>query len=176
MLYDFESKLKMPPRNSSKQIICITLASILVCLCPIQVKSFLIRPTTSTSTSTSTYNGAPSLSLPKIPHRSQTMIHLSQEEPFLSDSSMEGCICLVTGASRGIGKGIAIELGKAGATVYITGTSSSSQTSKDSSSLFLTNEVVGGPGSETIEETAAEITKAGGEGIPGKNFNLCASF
>lgn len=32
-----------------------------------------------------------------------------------------GKICLVTGASRGIGKGIAVQLGEAGATVYITG-------------------------------------------------------
>ena len=30
-------------------------------------------------------------------------------------------ICLVTGATRGIGKGIALQLGQAGATVYITG-------------------------------------------------------
>ena len=30
-------------------------------------------------------------------------------------------VCIVTGASRGIGKGIALQLGGAGATVYITG-------------------------------------------------------
>ncbi|KAK3742749.1 hypothetical protein QZH41_018957 [Actinostola sp. cb2023] len=35
--------------------------------------------------------------------------------------SLAGRVCLVTGASRGIGKGIALVLGKAGATVYITG-------------------------------------------------------
>ena len=34
---------------------------------------------------------------------------------------LAGKICLVTGASRGIGKGIALQLGEAGATVYITG-------------------------------------------------------
>jgi len=35
--------------------------------------------------------------------------------------ALSGKICLVTGASRGIGKGIALQLGEAGATVYITG-------------------------------------------------------
>lgn len=35
--------------------------------------------------------------------------------------SLVGRVCLVTGASRGIGRGIALMLAKAGATVYITG-------------------------------------------------------
>ena len=34
--------------------------------------------------------------------------------------SLEGRVAVVTGASRGIGKGIALELGAAGATVYLT--------------------------------------------------------
>jgi dehydrogenase/reductase SDR family member 1 len=34
---------------------------------------------------------------------------------------LAGKIALVTGATRGIGKGIALQLGEAGATVYITG-------------------------------------------------------
>ena len=34
---------------------------------------------------------------------------------------LAGKVCIVTGASRGIGKGIALQLGEAGATVYITG-------------------------------------------------------
>ena len=35
--------------------------------------------------------------------------------------NLVGKVCLVTGASRGIGKGIALQLAQTGATVYITG-------------------------------------------------------
>lgn len=81
----------------------------------------------------------------------------------LNLGSMEGCVAVVTGASRGIGKGIAIELGKAGAIVYITGTSTK-DSAKKSGGRYSTNMDVGGPG--TIEETADAVTLAGGLGIP----------
>lgn len=79
-----------------------------------------------------------------------------------SEKSLRDCICLVTGASRGIGKGIAIELGKEGAIVYVTGTSSSNPANTENAQ-FITMEGESGPG--TIEQTASEVTVAGGQGI-----------
>jgi NAD(P)-dependent dehydrogenase (short-subunit alcohol dehydrogenase family) len=61
-------------------------------------------------------------------------------------------VTLVTGASRGVGRGIALALGEAGAKVYVTGRSvRGSQTTE------------GLPG--TIDETAEEVTSRGGTGI-----------
>jgi dehydrogenase/reductase SDR family protein 1 len=84
-----------------------------------------------------------------------------------NENSLNGCICVVTGASRGIGKGIALELGAAGATVYITGTTSSNASNiGNSDSKYTTNEDVGGAG--TIEQTSNEINQfnGNGKGIP----------
>jgi len=65
---------------------------------------------------------------------------------------LEGRIALVSGATRGGGRGIAVGLGEAGATVYLTGRSTRAQRSE-----------IDRP--ETIEETAELVTAAGGEGI-----------
>jgi NAD(P)-dependent dehydrogenase (short-subunit alcohol dehydrogenase family) len=63
-----------------------------------------------------------------------------------------GKVALVAGATRGAGRGIAVELGAAGATVYVTGRSTGSARSE-----------MDRP--ETIEETAALVDRAGGRGI-----------
>jgi NAD(P)-dependent dehydrogenase (short-subunit alcohol dehydrogenase family) len=65
---------------------------------------------------------------------------------------LEGKIALVSGATRGAGRGIAVALGEAGATVYATGRSTREKRSE-----------IDRP--ETIEETAELVTAAGGEGI-----------
>uniref|UniRef100_A0A8C7LN10 Dehydrogenase/reductase (SDR family) member 1 n=1 Tax=Oncorhynchus kisutch TaxID=8019 RepID=A0A8C7LN10_ONCKI len=57
--------------------------------------------------------------------------------------ALSGWVCLVTGASRGIGRGIALQLSEAGATVYITGRQE-----------------------KTLKETAAQVTERGGNCVP----------
>jgi len=65
--------------------------------------------------------------------------------------NLQTSVALVTGASRGAGKGIASVLGELGATVYVTGRSRGESTTENL------------PG--TVAETAAEVTRRGGEGI-----------
>ncbi|XP_058481857.1 dehydrogenase/reductase SDR family member 1 [Solea solea] len=57
--------------------------------------------------------------------------------------SLSGWVCVVTGASRGIGKGIALQLSEAGATVYITGRQE-----------------------KTLKQTAAQVKERGGNCVP----------
>jgi NAD(P)-dependent dehydrogenase (short-subunit alcohol dehydrogenase family) len=64
--------------------------------------------------------------------------------------TLAGCVAVVTGASRGIGKGCALELGAAGATVYVTG---------------RTVEAGKHPLPGTVGATADEVGKLGGKGI-----------
>src|SRR5512134_1968084 len=68
------------------------------------------------------------------------------------DRPLAGRVALVAGATRGGGRGIAVALGEAGATVYATGRTTRERRSE-----------IDRP--ETIEETAEQVTAAGGEGI-----------
>lgn len=68
------------------------------------------------------------------------------------ENTLNGKVALVAGATRGAGRGIAAELGAAGATVYVTGRSTREHRSEIGRS-------------ETIEETADLVTTAGGHGI-----------
>ncbi|KJH47742.1 oxidoreductase, short chain dehydrogenase/reductase family protein [Dictyocaulus viviparus] len=67
---------------------------------------------------------------------------------------LEGQIALVTGASRGIGRGIALQLGQSGATVYITGRSPEMSLQSQYQNL------------PSLEKTANDIRQRGGKAIP----------
>ncbi|MFE9774681.1 SDR family oxidoreductase [Streptomyces sp. NPDC005931] len=66
--------------------------------------------------------------------------------------TLQGRIALVAGATRGAGRGIAVELGAAGATVYVTGRTTRARRSEYDRP-------------ETIEDTADLVTAAGGRGV-----------
>jgi NAD(P)-dependent dehydrogenase (short-subunit alcohol dehydrogenase family) len=70
-----------------------------------------------------------------------------------STPPLAGKVALVAGATRGAGRGTAVALGEAGATVYCTGRSTRGRRSEYDRP-------------ETIEETAELVTAAGGAGIP----------
>ncbi|MGI5166089.1 SDR family oxidoreductase [Spirillospora sp. CA-253888] len=71
----------------------------------------------------------------------------------MTHNTLNGKIALVAGATRGAGRGIAEQLGAAGATVYVTGRSTRAQRSEIDRA-------------ENIEDTADLVTAAGGRGVP----------
>jgi NAD(P)-dependent dehydrogenase (short-subunit alcohol dehydrogenase family) len=80
------------------------------------------------------------------------MVDPAQPSPRPAAKPLAGKVALVAGATRGAGRGIAVELGAAGATVYCTGRSTRAARSE-----------MDRP--ETIEETAERVDAAGGKGI-----------
>ncbi|MFI9776897.1 SDR family oxidoreductase [Streptomyces sp. NPDC051956] len=74
------------------------------------------------------------------------------QEPGTGSARLDGKVALVAGATRGAGRGIAVELGAAGATVYVTGRTTRARRSEYDRP-------------ETIEDTADLVTAAGGRGI-----------
>ena len=70
----------------------------------------------------------------------------TNDTPAATQSALSGCVAVVTGASRGAGRGIALALGAAGATVYVTGRT-------------VAEGVAPLPG--TVGATAAQISAAG---------------
>ncbi|ASR38749.1 short-chain dehydrogenase [Prauserella marina] len=68
-------------------------------------------------------------------------------------TALAGKVAVVTGATRGCGRAIAVELGSAGATVFVTG-----RTTRERASPMARP--------ETIEDTAELVDEAGGRGIP----------
>ena len=74
---------------------------------------------------------------------------------------LTGKVALVAGATRGAGRGTAVALGEAGATVYCTGRSTRARRSEYDRP-------------ETIEETAELVSAAGGEGSAGEVDHLQA--
>ena len=77
---------------------------------------------------------------------------------------LAGKVAIVTGASRGAGRGIAVELGAAGATVYVTGRSTRESPATSYAGLLKQAGLSALPGN--IDDTADEVTQAGGRGIP----------
>ncbi|NVI97511.1 SDR family oxidoreductase [Myxococcus sp. AM009] len=73
--------------------------------------------------------------------------------------SLKGRVALVAGGTRGAGRGIAVQLGAEGATVYVTGRTTRAQRSEQNRP-------------ETIEDTAEQVTAAGGLGIAVRTDHL----
>jgi NAD(P)-dependent dehydrogenase (short-subunit alcohol dehydrogenase family) len=78
-------------------------------------------------------------------------------------SDLKGAVAVVTGASRGGGRGVAVELGAAGATVIVTGRSTRTAPASSYAQLLALSGLPALPGS--IDETAEEVDRAGGRGI-----------
>jgi NAD(P)-dependent dehydrogenase (short-subunit alcohol dehydrogenase family) len=80
------------------------------------------------------------------------------------EKPLAGQVAVVTGASRGAGRGIALELGAAGATVYVTGRSTRVEAPGSYAQIMKLSGIEQMPG--TIEDTAEALSALGGRGVP----------
>ena len=83
--------------------------------------------------------------------------------PPFRPGSLAGRVAIVTGASRGAGRGVAHELGAAGATVYVTGRTTRTHATDTYGSIMALSKLETMPG--TIDDTADEVTRLGGRGV-----------
>ncbi|HWZ53940.1 MAG TPA: SDR family NAD(P)-dependent oxidoreductase [Candidatus Acidoferrales bacterium] len=112
------------------------------------------------------------------PSRKNTPKQSAEVQPHDQKRPLAGRVALVAGATRGVGRGIALALGEAGATVYCTGRSSRAGRRSGASrkldhgarsgeaartKMWPSEYYAGRP--ETIEETAELVTARGGRGI-----------
>ena len=77
--------------------------------------------------------------------------------------TLENKVAVVTGASRGAGRGIALELGAAGATVYVTGRSTRGEPASTYRQILALSGTQALPGS--IDDTAEDVTALGGRAV-----------
>jgi NAD(P)-dependent dehydrogenase (short-subunit alcohol dehydrogenase family) len=90
--------------------------------------------------------------------------HLREQGTLMATHQpLANCIAVVTGASRGAGRGIALELGAAGATVVVTGRSTREQPAPGYERILSMSGMARMPG--TIDDTADDVTAQGGRGI-----------
>jgi NAD(P)-dependent dehydrogenase (short-subunit alcohol dehydrogenase family) len=88
---------------------------------------------------------------------------MDKDQSRYTPPQLKGQVAVVTGASRGAGKAIAMELGAAGATVYVTGRSTRGHPAPGYDRLLALSKLPSVPG--TIDDTADEVTRLGGQGI-----------
>jgi NAD(P)-dependent dehydrogenase (short-subunit alcohol dehydrogenase family) len=86
-----------------------------------------------------------------------------QKNSKYSPPRLKDCVAVVTGASRGAGRAIAMELGAAGATVYVTGRSTRGHPAQAYGKLLALSKLPAVPGS--VDDTAGEVSRMGGKGI-----------
>ncbi len=97
----------------------------------------------------------------------------SADSPY-QPPDLKGRVALVAGATRGVGRGTALALGEAGATVYCTGRSTRTKKEPGSGAVLRGSAQAKkalpadyyGNRQETIEETAELVSERGGKGIP----------